>query len=669
MIHRDKENYTIHTEKKSRHTGTDSSMARIMYFVLKVISVPFVIIKAIVQKLGSMFNGTAQGIGRMTGIDVSIGTGHKNGHTGSKKYHEVNPEEIFIDSSNLPNFDTDQFEGRIERPISARTTYVTGALFLLIGFIFIGQTIKLQLVDGAEWKKRAENNRLNQSLIFSERGVIQDRNGVLLAWNQIDENQNDFPLRMYRSVPGTHNLVGYVKYPKKDKAGFYYNTDYAGADGVESYFDTLLKGAPGMKLAETDVQGNMISESVMRPAQKGTNITLTIDSRLQEYLYESVKEIAHRSGFVGGGGMIMDIETGEVIASVSYPEYDSNIMTSATDTEMIKTYLSDPRKPFLDRVTQGLYTPGSIVKPFLALAALQEKIITPEKQIESTGELRLPNPYRPGEYSIFKDWKAHGYTDMRRAIAVSSDVYFYQIGGGFLNQQKGLGIENIDKYARIFGLGEQVKQGYFKSKAGIIPTPEWKEKNFNGDIWRVGDTYNTSIGQYGFQVTLAQVIRGVSALANNGKVIDPHIFKSVGVNEEYLTDSTFSSGVNQSPISSKDIEPLEPMRVVPVDSSNYFQVVREGMRMTVTDGTMTGLNVPYVKLAGKTGTAQQGVNNEYINSWVTGFFPYERPRYAFAVVMERGPSTAIYGASAAMGELIAKMNIYAPEYFDLENQN
>ncbi len=119
-------------------------------------------------------------------------------------------------------------------------------------------------------------------------------------------------------------------------------------------------------------------------------------------------------------------------------------MAAATNTAIIKGYLQDSKKPFLDRIAQGLYTPGSIVKPFFALAALQENIISPDKQIESTGELRLPNPFRPGEYSIFKDWKAHGYTDMREAIAVSSDVYFYQIGGGYLNQQKGLGILKID---------------------------------------------------------------------------------------------------------------------------------------------------------------------------------------------------------------------------------
>jgi penicillin-binding protein 2 len=602
----------------------------------------------------------------------------------SKANTFVEPDEIFIDSTNLPNFDTDQFEGRLEKPISRSTIYVTGGIFLLIGLVFAVQSFKLQLLEGDKWRTFAEKNRLNKSLIFAERGVIQDRNGVLLAWNQIDEGQKDYPLRKYRDVPGTHNLIGYVKYPKKDTSGFYYNTEYAGADGIEEFFEHTLKGVPGIKLTETDVQGDVISENVMRPAQKGKNITLTLDARVQEFMYDSIKEIANRSGFLGGAGMIMDIHTGEVIASVSYPEYDSNVMTYATNTALIKEYLADKRKPFLDRVSQGLYTPGSIVKPIFALAALQEKIISPDKQIESTGELRLPNPYRPGEYSIFKDWKAHGFTDMREAIAVSSDVYFYQIGGGFLNQQKGLGISKIDYYSEMFGLGEAITEGFFKGKAGIIPTPEWKARNFNGDIWRVGDTYNTSIGQYGYQVTPTQAIRSIVALANNGTLIDPYIFKSIdeaeGTDEGGLSNTststtptqeassvmTRSGGSASSSSRPADIERTAPPRPIAITNPDYYRIVNEGMRMTVTDGTMKALNVPYVKIAGKTGTAQQGVNNEFINSWVTGFFPYEQPRYAFLIMMERGPSNLIFGATAAMVELVGKMNLYTPQYFKVE---
>lgn len=571
--------------------------------------------------------------------------GGKNQGTKIRRHRDVEPDEIFLDSSNLSEMDTHQFEGRLEKPISQTTIIVVGLLFIIIGLVFVGQSAKLQFFQYDTWKSKAENNRLNQSFIFAERGVIQDRNGVLLAWNQTDPNQSDYALRSYRQEEGTHGLIGYVKYPRKDKSGFYYNMQYAGADGIEEYFDPLLQGEAGLKLTETDVRGNVIYESVRRPPIDGDNITLTIDTRLQEAMYQSIKELARRSGFVGGAGMVMDVHTGEVLASVSFPEYDSNIMTAGTSTEIIKGYLADNRKLFLDRVSRGVYTPGSIVKPVLGIAALNEGIISADTKIESTGEMRVPNPYRPGEYTVFKDWRANGWTDIREAIAVSSDIYFYQIGGGF-GSQKGLGITKIDQYAKDFGMGVAIKKGFFRGNAGVIPTPEWKAKNFNGDIWRVGDTYNTSIGQYGFQITPAQAVRSVAAIANGGTVVSPHIFKHVNDNPD-----------------SKYVEEKDSDWSVGVKNQRLFEIVREGMRMTVTQGTMGALNVPYVKMAGKTGTAQTGVSKQTINSWAVGFWPYEKPKYAFVLLLEQGPSTAMFGASPAMGEFIGKVNLYAPEYF------
>jgi penicillin-binding protein 2 len=233
------------------------------------------------------------------------------------------------------------------------------------------------------------------------------------------------------------------------------------------------------------------------------------------------------------------------------------------------------------------------VKPFFALAALEEQIISPQKEIESTGSLKLANPYRPGEFSVFNDWKAHGWTDMRKAIAVSSDVYFYQIGGGFTGQQ-GLGIERIDKYSKMFGFSTVIENSFFTGKKGNIPTPEWKKETFGGDIWRVGDTYNTSIGQYGFQVTPIQAVRAVAALANGGKLLEPTI-------------------------QLEDKAAIGRATTVSVQNPEYYKVIREGMRMTVTDGTAQSINVPYVNVAAKTGTAQVGTRNQYINSWVVGF--------------------------------------------------
>ncbi|MBP6974445.1 MAG: hypothetical protein KBB54_00710 [Candidatus Pacebacteria bacterium] len=564
-----------------------------------------------------------------------------------RRYTEINPEEIFLDSSNLPEFDTDQFEGQIEKPISKNSIRIAGVVFLFVAVFFIYKITTLQVVGGERYRLISENNRLHHSLLFAERGAITDREGTLLAWNQTDPTQADFSLRSYTTELGLHNLVGYVKYPKKDKFGFYYNTEFAGGDGVEKYYNELLSGDNGLKITETDALGKTLSESVVRPPKKGDNISLSIHAGAQKSMYEAISEMRRRSGFEGGAGVVMDVRTGEILVSVSNPEYDSNVLTDGKDVEKINGYLQNKSNPFLDRVSSGLYTPGSIVKPIFALAALVEGVITPEKQIESTGELKVPNPYRPGEFTIFKDWKAHGYTDMRRAIAVSSDVYFYQIGGGFPGQ-KGLGIDNIDKYSRMFGFGDSLEGTFFHGKKGVIPTPDWKKLNFDGDIWRVGDTYNTSIGQYGFQISPIQAVRATAVLANSGTLLTPTLQKVAGQNTVGQNVGT-TAGANSG-------------TKIDITQEAYYRVVREGMRQTVTEGSMMLLNVPYVKVAGKSGTAQLGVAKKQINSWAVGFFPSDAPRYAFAVLLERGPSTATEGGTAAMALWLDWMNVYAPEY-------
>ncbi|MEI6553069.1 MAG: penicillin-binding transpeptidase domain-containing protein [bacterium] len=576
----------------------------------------------------------------------------------STKNAEINPEDIFLDSSNLPHFDTDQFEGRIEKPIPAKNIVAVGIIFTLITILYIYQIASIQIIKGGEFKQIAENNHLNQSLIFSERGAILDRYGRLLAWNTIDDTQNEFSLRSYRANAGTHNLLGYIKYPQKDKSGFYYNTEITGADGIEKYYNSNLLGQNGIKIVETDVHGKTYPGSLIKPMVKGQDLVTTIDVKLQEAFYSSMKDIATRSGFKGGAGVIMDVNTGEVLVSVSFPEYDSNVMTDGKDSEKINSYLTNSSNLFLDRVSDGLYTPGSIIKPIFALGALNEGIITPEKQIESTGQLKVPNPYQPGEFTIFKDWKVNGWTDMRKAIAVSSDVYFYEIGGGFPGQ-KGLGIDRIDKYAKMFGFGSSIENNYFAGKAGTIPTQEWKKANFNGDIWRLGDTYHTAIGQYGFQITPIQAVRAVCAIANGGYLIKP-VLTMASTTSEYVVQGVTT---NPSILSSFGlVDQKTNANKIAISDPNDFRVVKDGMRMTVTDGTMKALDVPYVKIAGKTGTAQLGTLKKYINSWAVGFWPAEKPRYAFAVMMEKGPSDALYGSTAVMRLLMDWMNVYGRQY-------
>jgi penicillin-binding protein 2 len=554
---------------------------------------------------------------------------------------DIDPDEIFLDSKNLPNFNQQQFEGRLEKAIPKRSIFFLELFFIGIAFIFVWQTINLQIIKGEAYFKKSENNTLMRQPIFADRGLIYDRKEVILAWNTWDSediNKMSSPERSYISSPGFGLLLGYVSVPAKDGSGRYWQDNFIGKDGVEEYFNERLTGVNGMRIIETDVSGEIQSDNTILKPVAGENIKLSVDSRIQDKMAESISTMAKNVGFQGGAGAIMDIKTGELLAITSYPEYDGNILSKGKDVKTISGYFTDKRKVFLNRTVSGLYSPGSIVKPFLGYAALIENVISPLKLILSNGSISIPNPYFPEKKSVFKDHGTFGYVDMRKAIAVSSDVYFYEIGGGF-ESQKGLGIVNIDKYSKIFGIGEKTGINLDGEKEGNIPTPEWKTKTFKGEPWRVGDTYNTAIGQYGFQVTPIQMVRAVGGIANMGVMQTPHVT---------LQDEEFQS---------KEI-------TIPVDREK-MQVIHEGMRMAVTEGTCTALNLPSTPVAAKSGTAQVGLGNTNTNSWIIGFFPYENPKYSFALVMERGPKEASGNATRVMSEVIDYMKIYTPEYFDL----
>jgi len=560
---------------------------------------------------------------------------------GKNSLKDIAPDEIFLDSTNLPAFDVYQFEGRLEKPISRKAHLGFVLIVVCTCLLFLFKLWNLQVVHGESYKERSENNKLKQSLLFAPRGIVYGRNGERLAWNEATSSLESLPSRHYKEAHGFSLLLGFLKYPAKDSNGFFYEEEFLPKDGVELHFNNKLSGKNGIRLSEVSVMNEVISESVVELPTVGSNIMLSIDEDLQTEFYRSVSELAERVGFIGGAGMIMDVNSGEILSMVSFPEYDSNVMTEGENREMIASFSSNQNNPFLNRNISGLYTPGSIVKPFLAFAALEEGIISPEKEIVSTGQLVVPNPYNPDLPSIFKDWKAHGAVDMRRAIAVSSDVYFYQIGGGFGNQ-KGLGVERIKKYLEMFGLTKATGFDDTREALGIIPDPAWKEKTFEGEIWRLGDTYNTAIGQYGMQITPIQALRAVAALANDGYLVTP---------------SLLFSATNTPQTGTKII-----------GNPENLEIAREGMRQAVmmAGGTAAGLNTSAVEIAGKTGTAELGARKQFVNSWSIGFFPYEKPKYAFAVVMERGPVKNLVGATAAMRRVIDWIAIYRPEYFKNE---
>jgi len=544
---------------------------------------------------------------------------------------ELAPEDIFLDSSNLPDFDRSRLEGRLETPVGERAYLGILLSFALLLVSLVAQAANLQLMQGESYADKSERNRLRPETVFAERGAILDRNGVPLVENTPGED--GFVKREY-AAPGFAHLLGYVSYPKKDSSGNFYETEIAGLAGVESSFDERLSGENGKRLIEEDALGNIQSEGSIIPPRSGEDLTLAIDSRAQEAFASAVGELADRIPFLGGSAILMDVETGEIHALVSYPEYDPNVLSRGEDGDTIAGYATDDRRPYLDRAVSGLYTPGSIVKPMIIAGALADDVIVPSTTIVSEGQISIPNPYDPENPTIFRDWKAHGATDARGAIAVSSDVYFYAISGGY-REQKGLGIERLAYWYRAFGFESPTGVELEGEATGFVPTPAWKEETYD-EPWRLGNTYHTGIGQYAMQITPLEAARAVAAIANGGKLVTPTVLAGEMPRGESIA--------------------------IP---SEALKTARDGMREGVTYGTSIGLNdLSFVDVAGKTGTAQLGANNEWYNSWAVGFFPYDKPKYAYVVVMEKGPAGNGIGGIYVTHQALTKLHQTAPEYFE-----
>jgi penicillin-binding protein 2 len=543
---------------------------------------------------------------------------------------EIAPDEIFLDSSNLPAFNKNRLEGHLEQPLSSGAYVGLGGALVLMLLILLLRSWHLEIGQGVKYAQASERNLLESKVLFADRGAVLDRNGTPLISNT--QAADGDVVRTYRA-PAFSALLGYVSSPKKDKSGKYYDTEMKGLAGIEASLNSQLAGQNGSLLVEEDAIGHVQSQGSVKPAVPGKTLTLSIDYRAQEAFFNAIKATADKVPFQSGAGILMDADTGEVLAIASYPEYDSNVLVAGGPSDVIAGYSTDPRQPYLDRAVGGLYTPGSVVKPLEASGALTDGIVVPEFTINDTGSISIPNPYDPKHPSIFRDWRAIGVEDLRRAIAFSSDVYFYTIGGGF-GGQKGLGIDRLTYWYNTYGLTRPTGIELPGEKTGFVPSPTWKQKIF-GEAWNIGDTYHTAIGQYSMQITPIEEARAIAAIANGGKLVKPTLIKG-------NTPSGESIAVNASAL----------------------QVVREGMRMGVQEGTSIGLNdLSFVHLAGKTGTAQTGSHNEYYNAWAVGFFPYEHPKYVYVVVMEHGPAGNSTGGIFVMHQFLSSLHSVAPEYF------
>lgn len=425
--------------------------------------------------------------------------------------------------------------------------------------------------------------------------------------------------RKYAFGPIFSHVLGYQSKINREElrnSEKYTISDYIGKSGLERAYEKELRGIPGeMEIIRT-ASGIRKGDQMLSAPKEGGSLVLHIDAKLQKVAYESLEKSLKNIGAKRGAAVALHPKTGAVLALVSYPAYDNNIFNGSVSQQDFQSIFNDPNQPFFNRVISAQYPTGSTIKPFLASGALQEQLISPTKVINDTGRIIVRSQYDPSVTYSFAGVVPHGPVDMRKALAVSSNIYFFTVGGGYGDQQ-GLGPTRIKKYLDIYGWEEKTGidlPGEFK---GFVPGPDWK-KEVKNENWWDGDTYNLSIGQSDLQVTPLQVAVAYSAIANGGTLYKPQIVQKI---------------VDSSKNIIKEFKP-EVVRSS-IINPEYLQIVREGM----LDGVQKSYGSSYmlhdlpVEVAGKTGTVETSREGVY-NTWSSNFAPYEDPEIAFVATIE-----------------------------------
>ena len=433
---------------------------------------------------------------------------------------------------------------------------------------------------------------------------------------KIEENT----IRNYIFGESFSHILGYtgrINQVELDNFGSYAVNDYIGKQGIEKFYEKFLRGIPGKFKEERNSVGVKFNEKVLSEPESGKNLVLSIDLDLQNKIYDELKKRIEEIGTKKGAAVALDPRTGQVLALVSYPSYDDNLFAKGILKEELDKIQNNSASPLFNRALSAQYPTGSTIKPFIASGVLQEKIISPDKKILDNGFIEIRSKYDPSVVYRFSGIEPKGWVDMKKAIAVSSNIYFYTVGGGYGDQQ-GLGPTRIKKYLQLFGWSEKTGIDIPGEFRGFVPSPEWKRQTKN-ESWCDGDTYNLSIGQSDLKVTPLQVAAAYSSIANGGILYKPQIVQKI------INSSTDSPQVVQ------EFKP-EVIRDNFIDEQN-LKIVREGMRDGVLYGSSATLNSLPVKVASKTGTAETS-RKGYYNAWVSAFAPYENPEIVLVITIE-----------------------------------
>ena len=454
------------------------------------------------------------------------------------------------------------------------------------------------------------------------------------------------PVREYSTGSITANLLGYVgpippdSVEDYEKMGYNIFTDKVGLTGVEAIAEEHLHGTPGRKHVEVDVAGRelrTVSEGL--PASPGHSVVLALDADLQEFTEAALRRTLEQWDARQGAVVILNPQTGEVLTMVSLPSYDNNLFARGISAEAYQALLTDSERPLVNHAIAAQQPPGSDFKVITAAGALQEQVITSRTKFRCEGDLWVPNKYFPDDPSLaqkFVCWWEWGHGDLNviGGLAYSCDIFFYRAGGGYPDEEPGLGVDKLAEYAYEFGLGQPSGIDLPGEAPGLVPDRDWKRLNYS-ESWVLGDTYNMAIGQGFVLATPLQMANVAAALANGGTLYQPQVIREVVDSEGEV------------------VVPFEPKVIRTLNlEPDVIETVREGMRAAVSWGTGHRAGLKTITVAGKTGTAEfPGPRDEEghlpTHAWFVSFAPYENPQLAMAIFIYDGGEGALAGAPLA----------------------
>ncbi|MBI3952541.1 MAG: penicillin-binding protein 2 [Candidatus Doudnabacteria bacterium] len=443
----------------------------------------------------------------------------------------------------------------------------------------------------------------------------------------------DSPIRDYKDPLVFAHLTGYTGKISQDELAARQNKDYLfndfiGKTGLEVFYEDFLRGSHGQKQTEMDATGKIKDEFHIVPSTPGSNIKTSIDYDLQKVIYDNLISVMGRGRAKRAAAVATNPKTGEVLSLISLPSFDSNLFARGISAAEYQSLASDPNNPLLNRVLSGTYPPGSTVKPMLAQAALTEGTITPETKILDDGVIRI------GNFTFYGyDRNGLGLMDVYSAIARSSDIFFYTLGGGNpKNKIQGLGPDKVAEWFRKFHLGKALGIDLPSEKDGLVPDPDWKQQERN-EQWYLGDTYHFSIGQGDLLATPLQVNSWTATIASGGKIMRPIV----------VSEASDQSG---KILLKKEPEVLSENFLDP----KWLKVVQDGMRQTITAGSAQSLNTLPMEISGKTGTAQFDAKNmSRTHAWFTSYAPSADPQIALTILVESGGEGSSVAVPVAKG--------------------